>query len=358
MNYGEGKTGVKNNETKGVDSALDFLLAPKQSIIPLPGSLRAQSRLRFFLHFGWIFFVALSILYVLWWRAPREFPAGMHITVERGTTLNETTVFLTGKDVIRSPFWFKAWSVILGGSRGVKAGTYYFSAPLSVIPLAWRMTRGAEYRETIRVTVPEGLSNAKVATLLQNILPGFDSARFERIAAKKEGYLFPDTYFFKVGSSAEEIITEMEQNFAEQVRPLQSTLRDFGRPLRDVIIMASLIEGEVRTAEARRQVSGILWKRLELGMPLQVDAVFAYIIGRNTVAVTTDDLKIDSPYNTYRFAGLPPGPINNPGLDAITAAITPTSSNFLYYLTDSEGQIHYATTHAEHLVNRAKYLGK
>ena len=220
------------------------------------------------------------------------------------------------------------------------------------------MTYGIENRRMTRVTIPEGLSNGEIAALLQDAMPDFDRARFEKVAAKKEGYLFPDTYSFKAGSSAEEIIAEMERNFAERVLPLEAAIRDFGRSFRDVVIMASLIEGEVRTAETRRQVSGILWKRLDRGMPLQVDAVFPYIIGRNTFEITTDDLKMDSPYNTYRFAGLPLGPINNPGLDAITAAITPTPSNFMYYLTDPEGDIHYATTHAEHLVNRAKYLGK
>jgi len=177
-------------------------------------------------------------------------------------------------------------------------------------------------------------------------------------AIKKEGYLFPDTYIFPAGATEEDVIKEMEENFAKRILPLQTQIRDFKRPLKDVLIMASLVEGEVRTTETRRQVSGILWKRLQLGMPLQVDAVFPYIIGKNTFEVTTDDLKIDSPYNTYLYVGLPPGPINNPGLDAITAAITPTPSNFLYYLTDLAGQIHYAATHAEHLINRAKYLGK
>jgi len=349
---------AESNETKNADSALDLLLTSKQSAVPAPMSEQARSRARLFVYFGLVLLAMLSILYALWWRAPQDFPADAYITVERGMTLGGVSILLPEKNVIHSPFWFKAWGTLLGGNRGLKAGTYYFSAPLSVVRLAWRMTYGIENRRMTRVTIPEGLSNGEIAALLQDAMPDFDRARFEKVAAKKEGYLFPDTYSFKAGSSAEEIIAEMERNFAERVLPLEAAIRDFGRSFRDVVIMASLIEGEVRTAETRRQVSGILWKRLDRGMPLQVDAVFPYIIGRNTFEITTDNLKMDSPYNTYRFAGLPLGPINNPGLDAITAAITPTPSNFMYYLTDPEGDIHYATTHAEHLVNRAKYLGK
>ena len=148
------------------------------------------------------------------------------------------------------------------------------------------------------------------------------------------------------------------RKFERRLAPLAKRIADFGKPLHDVLTMASLVEGEARTREARRHIAGILWHRVELGMPLQVDAVFPYILGKNTYEVTTEDLRVDSPYNTYRYTGLPPGPINNPSLDAITAALNPTPSNYLYYLSDKEGIMHYATTHEEHLINRAKYLGK
>ena len=347
-----------NEGAKRVDSALDFLLTPQQNAIPIPAPVQTQSRFRLFLYFGGVFLVTLSILHMLWWRAPREFPAEAQIGVPKGMTIGNVSKLLAEKDIVRSPFWFKAWSVLLGGKTGLKAGEYYFSEPISVAGLAWRLSRGIEQRKIVRVTVPEGLSNKRIAEIFSNALSDFDAKRFQELSTRKEGYLFPDTYIFPAGATEEDVIKEMEENFAKRILPLQTQIRDFKRPLKDVLIMASLVEGEVRTTETRRQVSGILWKRLQLGMPLQVDAVFPYIIGKNTFEVTTDDLKIDSPYNTYLYVGLPPGPINNPGLDAITAAITPTPSNFLYYLTDLAGQIHYAATHAEHLINRAKYLGK
>jgi UPF0755 protein len=120
--------------------------------------------------------------------------------------------------------------------------------------------------------------------------------------------------------------------------------------------MASILEAEARTTETRKIISGILWKRMEIGMPLQVDAPFQYIIGKNTFQLTTNDLKFDSPYNTYKYKGLPPGPIGNPGLDAISATVNPIKTNYLYYLSDVRGNMHYAKTFAEHVINKEKYL--
>ncbi len=305
-----------------------------------------------------VFVLVFFSIHALWWRAPSRFPVGISVSIKEGMTLGEASLLLDRMEIVRSAFWFKIWSTLLGGDRGLKAGEYYLSVPASVFQLAKRFTQGTLDMVSVRVTVPEGLSNAKIADILRVSLPRFNRERFLKLTAKKEGYLFPDTYVFSPNIKEEKIIAEMEQNFENRTLPLQEKINDFGKPLHDVLTIASLIEGEVRTTESRKQVSGILWKRLALGMPLQVDAVFPYILGKNTFELTSDDLKIDSPYNTYLYAGLPPGPINNPSLDAISAAITPTSSEYLYYLTDKEGLLHYAKTHEQHLVNRAKYLGK
>ena len=120
--------------------------------------------------------------------------------------------------------------------------------------------------------------------------------------------------------------------------------------------MASLVEKEARTIASRRLVAGILWNRLELGMPLQVDAVFGYIFNRETYSPSFADLTTESPYNLYLHKGLPPGPINNPGLDALGATLNPTKTDYLYYLTGTDNLMHYATTYAGHLANQRKYL--
>ncbi len=148
----------------------------------------------------------------------------------------------------------------------------------------------------------------------------------------------------------------MHQTFKKRIATLTSEVEKFGKPVSEIVILASLLEEEASTSEDRRIVSGILWKRLSMGMLLQVDATFQYINGKGSLELTLDDLKIDSPYNTYKYKGLPPTPISNPGLDSIRAAVIPTKTNYLYYLSERDGTMHYATTFAEHLRNKARYL--
>ena len=150
----------------------------------------------------------------------------------------------------------------------------------------------------------------------------------------------------------------MRSNFLRKIVSIQQSIFDFKHSEKDIIIMASILEDEATSTEARRIVSGILWKRLALGMPLQVDSTFLYINGKNTYDLTLDDLKIDSPYNTYLYKGLPPGPIGNPGLEAITDAVNPTASKYLYFLSSRDGTVYYAKTFEKHQTNREKYLNK
>lgn len=345
------------DQSQSVDSALDSLLSPNDS-----GFYR-HFRQRHFWRKGFAFLgVAMVVLgfavYTFGWRAPGNFPDGASVTVGQGMTLSEVATLLAKQNAIRSPFWFKVWSRLLGGSKGVKAGEYYLSVPISVFELANRLTAGLQNLDPIRVTIPEGLSNTEIAGIFSKSLKKFDRTRFLTLAKKKEGYLFPDTYTFFPNTTEADIVAEMEKNFEKRLLPLQPEIAVFGKPLDAVINMASLIEGEARTTDTRKQIAGILWHRLELGMPLQVDAVFPYILGKNTYEITTDDLKVNSPYNTYTHTGLPPSPINNPSLDAIIAALNPTASRYLYYLSDKDGVMHYAVTHEQHLINRARYLGK
>ena len=346
-----------NEETASVDSALDSLLEQKDAAHE-PKGRRAGSFLWRICIGGGVLVVAVFSVLVFALTPPSAFPSGFVVTIPKGMTISETAVLLEEKEIIRSSFLFKILSLLLGGNSGLKAGEYHFSDPISVYEVAKRFSGGIQNVSEIRVTIPEGLSNAEVASLLVKSLPRLDRVRFVELAKKKEGYLFPDTYVFQQNATEEDIISELTQNFEKRILPLRTALERSGKTPRDILIMASLIEGEARTSETRREISGILWRRMELGMLLQVDAVFPYILGKNTFEVTTEDMKVDSPYNTYKYAGLPPGPINNPSFDAISASVHPNKTVYLYYLTDSEGVMHYARTHAEHLTNRAKYLGK
>lgn len=203
----------------------------------------------------------------------------------------------------------------------------------------------AESRE-VTVTIPEGYNVRQTGEMFEK-LGMFSKDEFVKIAQKEEGYLFPDTYRFYKTAKTEDVVAKMKDNFNKKVVPETSP---------EVIIMASLLEEEVKSMDDRKIVAGILWKRLDRGMGLNVDAALTYVLGKASRELTAEDLKYDSPYNTYKYRGLPPTPISNPGLDAISAAQNPTQSLNFYYLTDKEGKTHYAATLEEHALNKWKYL--
>ena len=147
----------------------------------------------------------------------------------------------------------------------------------------------------------------------------------------------------------------MNNNFNKKVEKLNLTLLS-DNELNKIVTMASLIEKEAGNNEEMPFISGILSNRLKKNMPLQVDASFIYLLGKKSSDLTKDDLKIDSPYNTYVNKGLPPGPINNPGMNAILASLNPAKTPYYFYLHDKDGIIHYAKTFEEHKINKRKYL--
>jgi UPF0755 protein len=157
-------------------------------------------------------------------------------------------------------------------------------------------------------------------------------------------------------TKADDVILMMRENFAREIKKYEKDIALFKKPLEEIVIMASILEGEARTLEAKRIVAGILWKRIRINMPLQVDAVFKYYNGKNSYNLTKNDLKDDHEYNTYTNKGLPPTAINNPGIDSIRAAITPTQTNYLYFLSDKSGNMHYAKTFEEHKANKDLYI--
>jgi UPF0755 protein len=218
------------------------------------------------------------------------------------------------------------------------------------------MALGDHGMETLKVTLPEGLTTSEMAKVLSKVLPNFASEVFLADAKGSEGYLFPDTYFFFSTATSGEVLFALKEDFDKKTAPLKVEAVAQGKNWNDILVMASIVEEEAATPEDRRIVSGILWKRLASGMRLQVDATFAYTIGKGSLELTVDDLKSDSPYNTYMIKGLPPTPIANPGLDSIEAALHPTASLYVYYLSDKNGVMHYSKTFDEHKLAKAKYL--
>lgn len=305
---------------------------------------------------GGVLCIVFAIVYITIWRAPSNFPLYSIVSVKSGESLEVVTQKFTSLRMIRSPFVFRSLVILLGGEKKVTAGDYLLSNKENPLTLAWRIIEGNFGMDPVKVTIFEGLNNTEIATLLSNNLISFDIKMFQEGAKNKEGYLFPDTYFFPPTAKPGEVIDRMEENFNEKIKILEPDIESFGKPLKEVIVMASIIEGEARGEDAQKMVAGILWKRISIGMPLQVDATFKYINGKDSSNLTLDDLKIQSAYNTYINKGLPPTPINNPGLDTIRAAINPTKTDYLYFLTGNDGKMYYAKTFEQHKLNKAKYL--
>lgn len=289
--------------------------------------------------------------------APGDFARGTIATIEKGMTLQEVADALEKENIIRSPLLFKGAVVLLNGNGKVLSGDYFFNSRPTFLSVGWRVARGVFGLAPVRATIPEGANTFEIASLLEKKLKKFDAEEFIRIAQKDEGYLFPDTYHFLPNSDAAEVRRAMRDNFDKKIQSLETVINDSGKDLHEIITMASLLEEEARVQDTRRLIAGILWKRLDIDMPLQVDATFLYINGKNTFELTLADLVDDSsPYNTYAHKGLPPGPITNPGLDSIVAALYPKENPYLYYLADLSGVTHYSRTFDEHKEKKFRYL--
>lgn len=277
----------------------------------------------------------------------------VYVTIEKGTSLTGAAHLLQEAGLLRSPVVFRTLSVLLQ-VEGVQAGTYTFSEPQTAYTVLMRLSEGNTGAELIRVTLREGIWKSEISELLAKELSNFDEQEFARLTEEKEGYLFPDTYFFERMATARDVVEKLESNF--EARSDWKRYMSENDSVDSVVILASILEAEAQTMEDKRIIAGILRKRISLSMPLQVDAAFVYEQHVRGYVPTAADLKNRTPYNTYRTKGFTPTPICNPGYDSLLAAVTPKESAYLYYLSDSDGAIHYAKTFAEHVANKKKYL--
>jgi len=295
------------------------------------------------------------LVYFITLAPPLDFPTASYLKVVSGETSSQVAQALAQKHIIRWPALFiKGMSHF--GNGNVTPGEYFFSGPQNVLTVSRRLARGDFELVPVKVTIPEGLSAEQVSAILTDKIPDFNSEAFLLLAHENQGFLFPDTYFFLPGENATTVVTVMKDNFNTQLAPFASTTASFHKPLSQIVTMASLLEREAPDLKSRRMIAGILWHRISIGMPLQVDAVFPYIIGKNTFQLTKTDLKTDSPFNTYTHTGLPPQSIVNPSLFSIEAAMTPIKSKYLFYLSDLHGNFHYSVTYAGQLANERRYL--
>ncbi len=298
------------------------------------------------------------ILYSFVFAAPLNFPDGSLLRIKKGSTLSETALLLQSKHIVSSAFIFEWMTRTLHKGSVVVAGEYSFSEREGMLTLMRRVTSGDFQLAPVKIRVQDGMSVKEISNMLRQKLPDFDADGFYALAVAREGKMFPDTYFFRPGEEPGLVADTMEKNFNEHIREvgIATSILEFGKPLEEVLTMASLLEKEAPETKDRRIIAGILWRRIEAGMLLQVDAVFPYIIGKNSFNLTRQDLRTNSPYNTYKYKGLPPGPIGSPSLDSIMSAVTPLKTSYVYYLSDLDGAMHYSTTYDQHLEKKNLYL--
>jgi UPF0755 protein len=302
--------------------------------------------------------VLIFLIYFVTIAPPLNFPNASLLKVTEGTTVEQLAQTLKQKNIIHSALLFEAAAKVYGNDK-VVAGEYFFPGAEDVLTVARRIVRGDHELVPIRVTFPDGSSSKDMAKIVTNKVPDFDTATFLAIATPQEGMLLPDTYLFVPGEDPQLVVQSLEDNFKLHLADtvLQDAITKYGKPLPEVLTMASLLEKEANNTADRQKIAGVLWHRISIGMALQVDAVFPYIIGVGTFNLTKADLATSSPYNTYINKGLPPGPIDNPSMSSILAAVTPVKSNYVYYLSDMQGNLHFCVTYTCQLANQRKYLG-
>jgi len=310
--------------------------------------------------------LSLALIIIQVSRSPSYFPVGTIVTIPAGATVTDASHILAQAGIIRSSFAYVAYTILIHDGHGIKAGSYLFDQPQSVLRVAYRLAFGIQGLMKIKVMIPEGSDSADITKILSDDISGFASSSllvsttFLAEAKANEGYLFPDTYFFYSNTTPDQVIGAMRANFDEQIKSIATSSANFSTKnhvsMKDIVTMASIVEKEATSTADRQIIAGILWKRIANNYPLQVDPPFYYFLGKDSSQLTSADLAVDSPYNLYKNKGLPPTPIDNPGLDALFATVNPTPTKYWYYLSDKKGGMHYAITYEQHLVNKAEYV--
>lgn len=319
--------------------------------------------------------LGILCLFLVWqFYVPKSFADAAPITyaIEKGFGPAKIAQDLEDLKIIKSSLFFRLYTVILGKHRNLQAGPYLISSSIPVNVIVQKLVAGDVIKTN--AIIIEGWNLDQVGQYLED--KDYYNAKDFLIAIKKdwsrefaflqdkpkklnlEGYVFPDTYQVYQDQSAEEFVKTILENFDKKLTPeLRAEIFLQKKSIFEIITMASMLEKEVRTLEDKKIVSGLLWKRIDNGIGLNVDATVNYATGKNTASISTKDIQIDSPYNTYKYRGLPLGPISNPGLDSILAAIYPVKSPYWYYLSEpEEGQTIFSKTLEEHNAAVEKYL--
>ena len=323
-----------------------------------------------------IFIFATSGVYIWWQENAKPVSSDTKtkdFLIVRGRGASEIAQQLYAEGLIKNPLAFKFYIQVTGKTKSIQAGRYSLSPDHSLKDLVKLLVAGPK---DLWVTIPEGLRREEI---VEKFITGLGKEDLEKEIFREEfmqessgleGFLFPDTYLFPRETGALAVIKTMKGVFDKKVKEFESQISASRLSLKEIVTLASIIERETKKDEERPIVAGILLNRLKIGMAIQADATVQYVsanlkfksqnskIEKFWEPLSKKDLEIDSPYNTYKYKGLPPGPIANPGLSSLGAAIIPDKTDYLYYLHDTSGNIHFAKTLDEHNENVKNYLGR
>jgi len=287
------------------------------------------------------------------------------ILVKPGMAANDIGALLYKQGAIKSILLFRIVSKIQGMENSMKPGEYIFSKNMTVQQIVAMLARGETSDE--HITIPEGYTVEQIAKLLQEKQLGSANI-FKAVAQsfvpypymindnsnvkyKSEGYMFPDTYQISKETTEEQILAMMTMQFDKQfTESMRARAAEIGLSIKDVIILASLVEKEAQLPSDRPIIAGVFLNRLQQKMPMQSCATIQYILGYPKPELTVQDTEISSPYNTYQHMGLPPGPIANPGIAAINAVLYSQKTDYVYFVADKQGAHHFSKTYEEHLI--------
>jgi UPF0755 protein len=308
----------------------------------------------------------------MWFRdavyGDRALPAAQtDVIIDRGATFSQVVSALREKNVLKHALAFRILARLRHVDADVKAGEYRFPAHQTSDEILRRLVRGEQF--AVWVTIPEGYTAREIARSLSGRALG-DTSAYDHLflhggglsvggadTPNLEGYLFPSTYLIPTGYSPDQVARILVDQFRKELpRDAEARAKALGRTVPEVVTIASLIEREGKVDEDRPLIASVIYNRLRLGMPLEVDASIEYVFPEHHDVITKRDLEIDSPYNTYRHTGLPPTPIANPGKAALDAAFRPAKSDYLYYVAKPDGHSAFAKTLQEHNANVARYL--
>ncbi|HCU31484.1 MAG: Aminodeoxychorismate lyase [Candidatus Uhrbacteria bacterium GW2011_GWE2_45_35] len=316
-------------------------------------------------------FLGVSFVWDAFMRSPVKDASPVVITIEPGSSVKAIAEVLKDAGLIPGDFGFRLYVRITQVERTFQPGEFTLYKNLNYSSIVANLT--AITPDEVTITFPEGLTIDQMAERVDTAFGSGSGAEWLKSLSEKnwsniyvflpsddlQGYLFPDTYRISRSGFPDELTYKLLTNFSEKLSPeLRAEISRQGKIIEEVVILASILEREVRGDADRALVADLFWRRLEIGMALQADSTVHFVVGSDgsTVYTSDTDREVNSPYNTYKYRGLPPGPISNPSLSAVMAVIYPAANNYWYFLTDSEGQVHYAQTNDEQNENKYQYL--